>query len=63
MRPAHTKVVLLFPPRASLSSMVSLLSRYGMCPAPSDSALMHMPRVVSDELMFLASSNLVPGVS
>ena len=47
------------PPRASCRILVSLESRYGICPSGLEvRALMTFPRADKDLLMSLASSNL-----
>jgi len=54
------RVVLEFPPRASLRSSVSFESRNGTWPLPSVSALMTKPRAVRLRLIFCASLRVLP---
>lgn len=50
-----TSVVLALPPSDSCSKRVSLESRNGTCRSSKARALMHMPRVVRERFMDLAS--------
>lgn len=56
------KVVFAFPPRLSLRTKVSLLSRYGMWVdfLAEDKAWMQFPSAERDWLIFLASSSVFP---
>lgn len=56
----QTRVVLELPPSDSLRKKVNLESRKGMCGADSVKCFMQIPRVVSDRLIFLASSSVFP---
>jgi len=54
-------VVLLLPPNDSYNTLVSLLFLYGTKPPlPSVSALITLPKVVNDKLIFFPSSNVYP---
>ena len=55
-------IVLVFPPRESVRSLVSLESRYGICllRSPFDKAFTQLPKALMDLLMFFTSSSLWP---
>lgn len=47
----------MLPPSESYNNLVSFESLYGMCPVPSTSALITLPRADSDRLIYVASFN------
>ena len=60
METLHTRAVFAFPPNDCFKKRVSWESQKGICFWPSVRALIHIPRVVRERLMFWASFNVWP---